>query len=206
MSNEPTLPDTTDPVLAARLERLAASRQPSSTTSARPSGAPRSRSRRQHPSKGSRAASLGLSLAATGALSALFALHPATASVASAATNGSAAGGSSASGASTAAATGGSTAVTGSADSNRWGVVQVEAVFGSDGSLTAVNVLQSPDSEGKSVSINQRATPILTSEALAAQSAKVDTVSGATYTSDSYARSLQAAIDSARASGVTTIS
>ena len=68
--------------------------------------------------------------------------------------------------------------------------------------MVTVAVEQSPDSDGKSVRINQRALPLLQSEALSAQSAKVDTVSGATYTSAAYAKSLQAAIDEARAAGV----
>ena len=46
--------------------------------------------------------------------------------------------------------------------------------------------------------INARAEPILREEALKAGSAKIDVVSGATYTSQSYKRSLQAAIDRAR--------
>jgi uncharacterized protein with FMN-binding domain len=52
------------------------------------------------------------------------------------------------------------------------------------------------------VSINARATPTLASEVLSAQSASIDTVSGATYTSDSYKVSLQSAIDLARATAV----
>jgi uncharacterized protein with FMN-binding domain len=45
----------------------------------------------------------------------------------------------------------------------------------------------------------------LNSEALTAQSANVHTISGATYTSNGYAQSLQSAIDVARANGITTI-
>ena len=47
--------------------------------------------------------------------------------------------------------------------------------------------------------------PQFNSEALTAQSADVDTVSGATYTSNDYRRSLQSAIDAANAAGITTI-
>ena len=47
---------------------------------------------------------------------------------------------------------------------------------------------------------------MLNSEALTAQSANVDTISGATYTSRSYEQSLQSAIDIARANSITTIS
>ena len=60
-------------------------------------------------------------------------------------------------------------------------------------------VVQYPDDDGKSVRINQRALPELQSEVLTAQSAQVDTVSGATYTSNAYVKSLQSAIDEARA-------
>jgi uncharacterized protein with FMN-binding domain len=80
----------------------------------------------------------------------------------------------------------------------------VQAVFSAGGQLTAVNVLQLP-TDRKSVAINNRAVPTLNREALSTQSAKVHTVSGATYTSDDYARSLQSAIDRARASGVTKL-
>ena len=58
---------------------------------------------------------------------------------------------------------------------------------------------------GSSVRINDRAVPQLNSEALTAQSADVDTVSGATYTSNDYRRSLQSAIDAAKAAGLTAI-
>jgi uncharacterized protein with FMN-binding domain len=62
-----------------------------------------------------------------------------------------------------------------------------------------------PDGDGKSVGINDRAVPVLDSEALTAQSARVDTVSGATYTSRGYEQSLQSAIDAARAAGITQL-
>jgi uncharacterized protein with FMN-binding domain len=85
----------------------------------------------------------------------------------------------------------------------RYGPVQVQAQV-QDGSLVAVAVMQYPDGDGKSVRINQRALPALQGEALTAQSAEVDTVSGATYTSDAYVKSLQSAIDEARAAGALT--
>ena len=91
----------------------------------------------------------------------------------------------------------------GGAAQNKWGVVQVQVVY-SAGQITDVQILQYPDSENKSVRINQRSLPTLISEAIAAQSANVDGVSGATYTSNSYVASLQSAIDAARSvSGVT---
>ncbi len=85
----------------------------------------------------------------------------------------------------------------------RYGPVQVQAQV-RNGSLVAVAVVQYPNSDGKSVRINRRALPTLQSEALTAQSARVDTVSGATYTSNAYVKSLQSAIDEARAAGAMT--
>ena len=88
---------------------------------------------------------------------------------------------------------------------NKWGPVQVQATFASDGSLVAVDAIQTPFADGKSVRINDVAIPRLNSEALTAQSAQVDTISGATYTSTGYRQSLQSAIDIAVANGVTTV-
>ena len=51
-----------------------------------------------------------------------------------------------------------------------------------------------PDHTDRSVYINQHALPILKSEALTAQSANIDTVSSATYSSNAFMQSLQAAI------------
>jgi len=88
---------------------------------------------------------------------------------------------------------------------NKWGDVQVQATFAPDGSLVDVVTLQTPSRDGKSVRINDRAAPQLNAEALSVQSADVHTVSGATYTSTDYRRSLQSAIDAARQVGATTI-
>jgi hypothetical protein len=77
----------------------------------------------------------------------------------------------------------------------RWGPVQVSVtVNGSQ--LVDVAALELP-SGGRSGQISSYAEPILRSQALQAQSANIDGVSGATYTSVAYARSLQAALDSA---------
>ncbi len=78
----------------------------------------------------------------------------------------------------------------------RYGAVQVEITV-SSGKVTDVVALQLPDSDRRSASISSRAEPVLRSEALAAQSASIDGVSGATYTSDGYEQSLQAALDAA---------
>jgi uncharacterized protein with FMN-binding domain len=70
------------------------------------------------------------------------------------------------------------------------------------GQITEVAAIQTPTADRKSVSINAQATPTLAAEVLVAQSADIDTVSGATYTSDSYKVSLQSAIDLAQATAV----
>jgi len=90
----------------------------------------------------------------------------------------------------------------GASDSNRWGVVQVQVVY-SGGQVSDVQILQYPNADNKSVRINQVALPTLISEAISSQTAAVSTVSGATYTSNSYKISLQSAIDAAKtASGI----
>ncbi|KAB2370736.1 FMN-binding protein [Actinomadura montaniterrae] len=80
----------------------------------------------------------------------------------------------------------------------RWGPVQVEITM-SKGRLTAVKVLQVPSENPRDQEINQFAVPQLTQEALAAGSARIDSVSGATYTSEGYIQSLQSALDAAHA-------
>lgn len=90
---------------------------------------------------------------------------------------------------------------TGTAVSEPWGRFQVQAVV-SGGRLTDVVLVSSP-SDGHSRRINSQAVPILTESAIAAQSANIDMVSGATWTSDSYTTSLQAALDKAHAAAVT---
>lgn len=85
---------------------------------------------------------------------------------------------------------------TGAAEFTRYGNVQVQAVV-SGGKLTNVNVLQVPDHGGYEDQIVQIALPELKSEALSAQSANIDVISGATYTSQGYAESLQSALDQA---------
>ena len=85
---------------------------------------------------------------------------------------------------------------TGTAVLTRFGNVQVQITVTS-GKLSAVTVLQVPNSNGKDQQINSRAVPILNREAIAAQSSAIDMVSGATYTSQGYITSLQSALDQA---------
>jgi uncharacterized protein with FMN-binding domain len=85
--------------------------------------------------------------------------------------------------------------VTGSVVSTRYGDVEVQVTI-ANGKITAVQAVELP-SGGRSGQISASAGPILASEALSAQSANIDIVSGATYTSEAYAQSLQAALDQA---------
>ena len=92
--------------------------------------------------------------------------------------------------------------VNGQSFTNKFGPVQVQATFAPDGTLISVDALQVPTADGKSVRINNYAVPRLNSEGLTAQNADVDTISGATYTSNGYRQSLQSAIDIAVANGI----
>jgi uncharacterized protein with FMN-binding domain len=93
------------------------------------------------------------------------------------------------------AAAKGSGTFTGAVVQDPYGQVQVQVTL-VGGKITAVTVLQLP-SQGRSGFISQSVAPILQGEAISAQSAKIDTVSGATYTSEAYAQSLQSALDQA---------
>jgi uncharacterized protein with FMN-binding domain len=84
--------------------------------------------------------------------------------------------------------------VAGPTVSTRWGPVQVQITV-ANGKLADITPLQLPTG-GRSGRISQQAEPLLRSQALTAQSAAIDGVSGATYTSVAYERSLQAALDS----------
>lgn len=77
----------------------------------------------------------------------------------------------------------------------RYGLVQVEITVKS-GKVVTVTALELPVG-GRSGAISGIVAPILSSEALSAQSSQIDIVSGATYTSSAYAQSLQAALDRA---------
>jgi uncharacterized protein with FMN-binding domain len=77
-----------------------------------------------------------------------------------------------------------------------YGTMQVAAVI-ANGRLTNVTVLRHTDVGGRSAQIDASALPILKSEAVSAHGANIDVVSGATYTSQGYARSLQSALDKA---------
>jgi uncharacterized protein with FMN-binding domain len=87
--------------------------------------------------------------------------------------------------------------VTGGAISTRYGNVQVK-VTTSGGKILSVTALQLPQNDPKSNQISSYAEPQLRQSALTKQSALVDAVSGATYTSDGYRSALQSALDKAR--------
>jgi len=190
-----------------RLARLAQSRTSAS------SGTPATRSTRRHPAKASRITALALSVATTVGLSYFFASadHVAATSAATLDPTASPANASSGSGTGVAAAAAsppaaggtGSGSFTGSTVSTRFGPVQVSITV-ANGQLTDVTAVQTPGGRSRSVAINAAATPVLRQEALQAQSATIDTVSGATYTSTGYVQSLQSAIDQARSAGVIT--
>jgi len=77
-------------------------------------------------------------------------------------------------------------------------VIQVEATLDRSGRLNGVRTLALSGSDSHTNELNARAEPELREQALEAGSADIDTVAGATYTSESWIDSLQAAIDEAR--------
>jgi len=77
-----------------------------------------------------------------------------------------------------------------------YGVVQV-AVVVSGGHIRAVRLPRLTAFDSTSQMINSQAAPILVRETMSAQSARIHAVSGATYTSEGYLQSLQAALDKA---------
>lgn len=84
----------------------------------------------------------------------------------------------------------------GGAADTRYGPVQVRITL-SGGKITDAQALQVPNESGRDVEINDAAVPVLVQETLQAQNAQIDSVSGATYTSEGYIESLQSAIDAA---------
>ena len=97
--------------------------------------------------------------------------------------------------ASTAGSSTSTTSVEGDTVQTRYGPVHVRLAVSVSG-ITGVDVLQYP-SGGHNQELSSYALPILVQETLDAQSAQVDMVSGATYTSAGYQQSLQSALDRA---------
>lgn len=185
--------------------------------------------RKNKPATASKIASLAVSIATTAALAGLFARNDSSTQTVTL-TGGTAAGNGTANGNVAGTGTGAtqSTVATGPAGAtptptvaagaartikdgtyvgkteyNRFGAVQVQAVY-AGGKLTDVQILQYEDGDNRSIRINQIALPRLIQRAVAAQGTQIDGVSGATYTTRSYVKTLQSAIDAAKqASGIT---
>ncbi len=94
---------------------------------------------------------------------------------------------------------GGSTSYTGDEVQTRWGPVKVTITV-ANGKVTAANAVEVPSGNPRDDEINSYAVPVLNQEVLDAQNAGIDTVSGATVTSDGYIQSLQSALDAAHLS------
>jgi uncharacterized protein with FMN-binding domain len=88
------------------------------------------------------------------------------------------------------------TVVNGTSVDTRYGPVQVQ-LHVRGGRIVSATAIDYPQGSGRDREINSFAIPVLQKEAIAAQSARIDTVSGATFTSDGYRTSLQAALDAA---------
>ena len=89
----------------------------------------------------------------------------------------------------------GGRAVTGNVANTAYGPVQVQVVISKSTKIIKVNILEQPTATEHDLQIGQFAFPKLISETLSAQSARIDSVSGATYTSGGYIKSLQSALD-----------
>lgn len=78
----------------------------------------------------------------------------------------------------------------------RWGGIQLQVHFTKANVICDVQVLQYPNDKSKSISINQRALPVYNQEAVAANSAQISAMSGATDSWEAYTAALQAVVDS----------
>ncbi|MFF2128608.1 FMN-binding protein [Streptomyces olivochromogenes] len=124
---------------------------------------------------------------------------PASASAQGAAPQQSVAGQESPQGGSAQQSSTGAQTVTGDVAQTQYGPVQVRITV-SGGKITKSEVVQIP-SGGRSTEVSNASVPKLNQEAVAAGSANIDAVSGASYTSAGYKKSLQSALDKAKASG-----
>lgn len=89
---------------------------------------------------------------------------------------------------------------TGAVEPNFYGNVQVKVTI-KGGRITDVQAIQLPNDRARSAYISQVAGPMLKSEVLQAQSAQIDVISGATYTSEGYAQSVETALGKAHFPG-----
>lgn len=90
----------------------------------------------------------------------------------------------------------GTQSINGTAVETPYGVVQIKLTVNGQ-KITDVSYVQLTAYDGRSQEINSYAAPILVQETLSAQSANINAVSGATFTSEGYAQSLQSALDQA---------
>jgi uncharacterized protein with FMN-binding domain len=86
--------------------------------------------------------------------------------------------------------------VTGDVAQTNYGPIQVKITV-KNGKITAAEATEYPNNDPRDAQINSYAIPALNQEAISASSAQIDTVSGATYTSQGYITSLQSALDKA---------
>jgi uncharacterized protein with FMN-binding domain len=110
--------------------------------------------------------------------------------------SGSASGAAAAAAAPVSAGSGTGTVLTGSVIMTGYGPTQVQVTLNT-GKIVKVTVLQHTNDGVNSQMIDGRALPLLNQETLTAQSAKINAVSGASYTSAGYIKSLQSALDKA---------
>ena len=91
--------------------------------------------------------------------------------------------------------------VNGASVGTQYGPVQVQLTL-RGGRVIRSQAINFPNDSSQSQQINSQAVPILDAEARQAQSARIDTVSGATYTSAGYQQSMQSALDAAHQAGI----
>lgn len=84
----------------------------------------------------------------------------------------------------------------GSVDSAYYGNVQVQVDI-QNNKITDVSYLQYPNADYTSIYIAKGVLPLLKKELIKAQSANINAITGATYTSEAFIKSLQAALNKA---------
>ena len=93
------------------------------------------------------------------------------------------------------------TNVNGASIGTAYGPVQVQLTL-RGGRVIRSQAIIFPNDSSQSRQINSQAIPVLNGEAQQAQNARIDTVSGATYTSAGYQQSMQSALDAAHQAGI----
>ncbi|HTR91527.1 MAG TPA: FMN-binding protein [Trebonia sp.] len=145
---------------------------------------------------GTPAAALGTPTPGTGAGTASASASPSASSAKKTSTKKASAKSGSTSATPSASTASASKTVTGEAVDTIYGPVQVKITV-KGGKITAVTATEYPQESPRDYQINSYAIPALNQETLAASSANIDSISGATYTSQGYIGSLQSAIDQA---------